>query len=784
MKHVVEKAPPAFASLDEILLDFRQSDSPTQARPAGKVTVKKKGAALEGLRKLFAKKPEDKNRPNCESAKNVSVSGTLEKSVSIDCSGCGNSSDLADPECRMRCAKIVGREGCARLVLDDGLCKRSYGEIDAKKLSELYEIAEGMQVAFPEECGLCAVEHQKQVEAVRAMALKDPIRLLKSGIEVEDEDPGISVKGVAREICAGCREQAEAAVNSSLSRLAKSRMVRDSSFAPLVSPFFSNSRILFELPERNKIEEAYESCGAKVVLSRGEEEMYSVFPREYGFGRKRLKVMKMAYAEVVKKPCEDERQFSSLCRSEVANAASRLGCSFQEHELAAMAEDLARCTMGLDVIELLLKDPNLQDVYVNSPIDATPLYVKHRDFDDCRTNVYLTEQAARNMISKFRLKSGRAFSEVSPILDMELPEFGVRVNITGPPVSPDGLAFAFRRASEEPWTLLRFIENRMISPLAAGLLGTVVNEESTILMCGDRGSGKTSMLTALMSAMPIKYRILTLEDTFELPVPALAREGGFRIQRMRVKPPTATDSAELSADDAMRSLLRMGDSAIVMGEVRGKEAKTLYEAMNVGGSGNCVLGTIHGKSPRSLLERVIFSLGIPPQSFKATDLVVIADRIRPGGGSRRLRRVSEIAEVRKDWEEPDAEKVFAGLMGYDRSVDELLPSPAMKDPRKSQVICKIANKRGVKPSVIMRDVEARADAYRHAVALYNKTKNPKLLSMKAIVGLNHKYLQLVDESIRDFGKADYGFVAAEAKGWISDLAKGKAGIPANGGKTS
>jgi len=222
----------------------------------------------------------------------------------------------------------------------------------------------------------------------------------------------------------------------------------------------------------------------------------------------------------------------------------------------------------LDVIELLLKDENLQDVYINSPIDTTPLYVKHKDFDDCRTNVYLSEQTARNIISKFRLRSGRAFSEVSPILDMELPEFGVRVNITGPPISPDGLAFAFRRASEDPWTLLRFIENRMISPMAAGLMGLMVNEESTILMCGDRGSGKTSMLTALMGAMPIKYRILTMEDTFEIPVPMFAKHG-FRIQRMRIKPSTAGDSFEMGADDAMRSLLRMGDSAIVMGEVRG-----------------------------------------------------------------------------------------------------------------------------------------------------------------------------------------------------------------------
>jgi type IV secretory pathway ATPase VirB11/archaellum biosynthesis ATPase len=401
--------------------------------------------------------------------------------------------------------------------------------------------------------------------------------------------------------------------------------------------------------------------------------------------------------------------------------------------------------------------------------------VKHKDYDDCRTNVYLSEQAARNMISKFRLRSGRAFSEVSPILDMELPEFGVRVNITGPPISPDGLAFAFRRASEEPWTLLRFIENRMISPLAAGLLGTMVNEESAMLMCGDRGSGKTSMLTALVGAMPAKYRILTMEDTFEIPVPELVSEG-FRIQRMKIKPATAGETFEKSADEAMRSLLRMGDSAIVVGEVRGAEARTLYEAMNVGGSGNCVLGTIHGKSPRSLLERVVFSLGVPPQSFKATDLVVIADRIRPEGGSKKLRRITEIVEVGKSWREPDAEKVFAPLMAYDQEKDLLVAGERLKKPEKSEVIRKIAGRRGVRPRTILADIEARASAYSRAVELFKISGDRKLLSLKMMAALNQKYSQLVDEGIKESGKADYDFVAEKILEWLEGCSSGRVKI--------
>ncbi len=778
MKEAKGNPPPTSASLEELLADFRPSDSQVKGikKPSGKVKVSKRGHSLDKLKSVFKIRKKEQE-PNCARSKNIKISGSSMKTLCIDCGGCRFRSDLLDSECRLRCVKLLGEEYCEKLVLDNGFYKKEYGPADTRKLKELHEIADGLVMQFPEECGLCAKEHDRQVERLKEEIMRDPARLLSRGVEVS-ENPEITVKGVEREICAGCRKRTEDKVGKTFLRLQSSSLSKSYSFTPMVRPFFSNSRILFELPEKSRIEDSYDSNGAKVVLSRGDEEVYSIFPPEYKLSRQQLEVMKLAYGRVVERASSQEGgQFMDLCKSQLVRASSEKGYDFPETELSFMAASMVRCTRGLDVIELLLKDVNLNDVYINSPIDSTPVYVKHREFGDCRTNVYLTEQTARNIISKFRLMSGRAFSEVSPVLDMELPEFGVRVNITGPPVSPDGLAFAFRRASEEPWTLLRFIENRMISPLAAGLLALMVNEESTILMCGDRGSGKTSMLTALIGAMPTKHRILTMEDTFEIPAPVLAKKGGFRIQRMRIKPSTASkDSFELGADDAMRSLLRMGDSAIVMGEVRGREARTLYEAMNVGGSGNCVLGTIHGKSPRSLLERVVFSLGVPPQSFKATDLVVIADRIRPGGGSRRLRRVTRIVEVGKRWTEPEADEVFSDLMTYDRETDELVASDNLENPHKSEVIGKIAEKRGAGPEDILEDIRARAKAYGHVVRLSGKSGDKRLLSMKTMVGLNQRYLQLVDESIRLRGGADYDYVAEQILGWIDDYAQNKVKI--------
>ena len=761
-----ESSPPTFSSIEDIMQGFNSSESPALEfrKPDKKLTVRKKGSGFR-----FFKSQKKEFIPNCEKDKFVSFSGSQVRVASVNCEGCKYEADLTDPECRLRCAHLVGK-GAAVLILDNSFYKREYGEVDCKKLKELYNISNSIQIHFPDECGLCAKEHDIQVGKLKKAIMKDPATLLNGGVEVSENEE-MTVKNVEKAICDSCRIRAEDVVGKAILKLEKSELAHEYKFAPRVRPFFAHSKIHFEVPSKNHVESAYETNGAKVIISKGQEELYSIFPPEYTYKKHQLEVLKIAYKEITKKACQDEKQFKDICRNEIMATSSNKGYALSEEDAEQMTNDLVRCTRGLDIIELLLQDTQLQDVYINSPIDTTPIYIKHQDYDDCRTNIYLSEQTARNFISKFRLRSGRAFSEVSPILDMELPEWGVRVNITGPPISPDGLAFAFRRASEEPWTLLRFLENNMISPLAAGLLGLMVNEESTILLCGDRGSGKTSMLTALIGAMPIKHRILTMEDTFEIPVPMLAK-GGFRIQRMRIKPPTAGDSHELSADEAMRSLLRMGDSAIVMGEVRGREARTLYEAMNVGGSGNCVLGTIHGKSPRSLLERVVFSLGVPPQSFKATDLVVIADRIRPGGGSKKLRRVTEIVEVKKSWSEPVAEDVFATLMRYDRNLDQLVPGDILKNPEKSEVLCKIAGKRGVAPGGILEDIHTRASAYEYAVDLFRERKDKKLLSMETQIALNLKYSQLVDESILESGKADYHFVLDGILSWLDECARG------------
>jgi type IV secretory pathway ATPase VirB11/archaellum biosynthesis ATPase len=133
--------------------------------------------------------------------------------------------------------------------------------------------------------------------------------------------------------------------------------------------------------------------------------------------------------------------------------------------------------------------------------------------------------------------------------------------------------------------------------------------------------------------------------------------------------------AEVSADDGIRTSLRLGDSCLIVGEVRSTEAKALYEAMRVGALANVVAGTIHGASPYGVFDRVVNDLEVPATSFKATDIIEVCNPVKSSDGLSFKRRMMQISEIRKHWkEDPSLEGGFVDLMKYDVDKDELFAS--------------------------------------------------------------------------------------------------------------
>ncbi|MBZ6493605.1 type II/IV secretion system ATPase subunit [Natrinema longum] len=301
---------------------------------------------------------------------------------------------------------------------------------------------------------------------------------------------------------------------------------------------------------------------------------------------------------------------------------------------------LEKHTEGYGILEDLFADSAVTDVYVTSPVTANPLRVE-LDGEAMETNVHLTETGAKALASRVRRTSGRAFSRAKPTVDATASLAngrGLRIAGVTDPVA-DGTAFAFREQSDDRFTLPGLVANGTMPAAAAGFLSTAIERNAATLIAGTRGAGKTTLLGTLLYEVTPDTRTVIIEDTPELPVSPL-QSVGRDVQALR----TGTSRGpEISPADALRTALRLGDGALVVGEIRGEEARVLYEAMRVGANANAVLGTIHGDGADDVYERVVSDLDVEPSSFGATDLVVTVQAYRtPEGRSRRIARIEEV----------------------------------------------------------------------------------------------------------------------------------------------
>jgi type IV secretory pathway ATPase VirB11/archaellum biosynthesis ATPase len=343
--------------------------------------------------------------------------------------------------------------------------------------------------------------------------------------------------------------------------------------------------------------------------------------------------------------------FTNVGKDLLEELSGMRGLKLDEDELSELTGILVRYTVGFGLIEVLLADEKVQDITVNSPMGQIPIHIVHEEFGECKTNIYPSVQDGESWASKLRIQSGRPLDEADPVLDTEviIPDIAnARVGVIAPPLNPTGIAYAFRRHRDKPWTTPLFITKGMLNATAAGLLSFIIDGNRTLLIAGTRSAGKTSLLSAMMVEIMRRYRIITIEDTLELPVNDL-RNLGFNIQSMKVAGALSKGQSEVPADEGIRTTLRLGDSALIVGEVRSTEAKALYEAMRVGALANVVAGTIHGDSPYGVFDRVVNDLNVPRTSFKATDIIVVANPVKSADGLHKYRRVTQITEVRKDW---------------------------------------------------------------------------------------------------------------------------------------
>jgi type IV secretory pathway ATPase VirB11/archaellum biosynthesis ATPase len=565
-----------------------------------------------------------------------------------------------------------------------------------------------------------------------------------------------------------------------------SRKLYNEFFKPIIQPNFVFLKLISSYPKNAEIIEEYDigetHDKAHVTILKlplSTKYFYHIIPAEHLLDETHTNLINLARNVLIEhQPKEEEftdieriRQvFFNVSRDLLNELASEKNIKLSYRQLMKMSNILVRNTIGFGILEVLLQDDRLQDIVINAPPYKNPVFVRHQDYDECDTNIYLSEYDAESWAAKFRMISGRPLDEANPILDTELVvgKARARVAIIQQPLSPYGLAFAFRRHREKPWTLPLFIANRMLNPFAAGLLSFLIDGARTMLIAGTRSSGKTSMLSSLMLEIMPKYRIVVVEDTLELPVDSL-RELGYNILRMKVRSALVGETTELSAADGIRTSLRLGDSCLIIGEVRSEEALALYEAMRVGALANVVAGTIHGANPYGVFDRVVNDLKVPPTSFKATDLILIANPIKSPDGLHRWRRVLQLTEVRKHWKnDPMLEGGFVDLLKYDVDVDELKPTPELLNGE-SEVVKSIAgNVRGWAGNwdAVWDNILLRAKVKEELVNAAKQTKNPNLLEAEFVVKANNAFHNISDEVKEEVGLPLSKYVLPKFKEWL------------------
>ena len=294
--------------------------------------------------------------------------------------------------------------------------------------------------------------------------------------------------------------------------------------------------------------------------------------------------------------------------------------------------------LGLGPLEPLLKDPTISDILVNT---YKSIYLERYGKLEPTDARFKDEDHLMRIIDKIVSSVGRRIDESSPMVDARLSD-GSRINAIIPPLAMDGAMLSIRRFAVNPLELSDLIGFQTLTPEISEILKGVVKAKLNVIISGGTGSGKTTLLNVLSRFIPENERIVTIEDSAELQVKQ------EHLVRLETKPPNIEGKGEVTQRDLVRNSLRMRPDRIIVGEVRGKEAFDMLQAMNTGHDGS--LTTVHANSPRDSLMRLetmvaMANMEIPNEFMKrfiSSAIDVIIQVARLADGRRKLVSLQEI----------------------------------------------------------------------------------------------------------------------------------------------
>jgi pilus assembly protein CpaF len=339
----------------------------------------------------------------------------------------------------------------------------------------------------------------------------------------------------------------------------------------------------------------------------------------------------------------------ALLRQEIATMVERLlredHAAINDIERRTLIRDIQHEMLGFGPLELLMADPTVSDILVNS---YDQIYVERKGRLELTTVTFTDEKHLLRIIDKIVSLVGRRIDESSPMVDARLPD-GSRVNAVIPPVALDGPMMSIRRFAHIPLKMENLVnDHKSLTPEMARMLEALCQAKVNIIISGGTGAGKTTLLNILSGYIPVSERVVTIEDAAELQMQQP------HVVRMETRPMNIEGKGEITQRALVRNALRMRPDRIVIGEVRGAEAVDMLQAMNTGHEGS--LTTVHANTPRDALSRLenmigMANLNLPHKAARqqiASAIGVVVQGLRLIDGKRKITSIQEITGMEGD----------------------------------------------------------------------------------------------------------------------------------------
>jgi flagellar protein FlaI len=353
---------------------------------------------------------------------------------------------------------------------------------------------------------------------------------------------------------------------------------------------------------------------------------------------------------------DDDPTGESTLRAELSDLIGQYGVAVDVATFHAMVYYLFRDFRGYGRVDPLMRDPHIEDISCDGY--DLPVFVYHDTYSDIETNVVFDREELDHYVVRMAQRSGRHISIGDPVIGTTLPNGSRAELVLGEEVTPRGSAFTLRMYADEPFTPIDLIEYGTFSVEQMAYLWLCIEHNKSLIFAGGTASGKTTSMNAVSMFIPPRAKVLSIEDTREL---SLYHDNWLSsVTRQRLN-----EGTDIDMYDLLRSALRHRPEYIIVGEVRGEEAVTLFQAMN---TGHTTFSTMHADSVETVINRLENEpINVPRPMIQSLDLLLVQTLTRLDDERvRRSKAVGEIGEIDQRTGELDYANAFSWNTEADR----------------------------------------------------------------------------------------------------------------------